>query len=183
MALRPTAPEPYREAVFLLLDASVVGVLVHGFEEVIDELRALWLVWMDEKKKNRADGILATVILFERLALATFAQFRELVVRFVGRAEAEGVVEAFGPRRSLDGVEVVVEIGYRCVGVLARSRQDGEGEAGGRGTDVELGQGLDLGVALAFGGGLCSVVHGLDGASGIGGGGGRGGGERKKRGA
>ena len=47
MALRPTAPEPYREAVFLLLDASVVGVLVHGFEDVIDKLneRVVSMTW------------------------------------------------------------------------------------------------------------------------------------------
>ena len=78
--------------------------------------------------KSRTDVILVAVVPLERLALAAPAELGELVVGFVGGAKLEGVVVVLRSRRFLDGVEVLEEIGYRCVGVLGRSVSTGSGK-------------------------------------------------------
>ena len=80
--------------------------------------------------------ILVAVVPLERLALAAPAELGELVVGFVGGAKLEGVVVVLRSRRFLDGVEVLEEIGYRCVGVLGRSVSVDGGKKAKRETDV-----------------------------------------------
>ena len=73
------------------------------------------------------------MVLLEGLALAAPTELGELVIGFVGDAKLERVLcdicDIFGPRRFLDGVEVLLEIGYRCVGLLARAVSAGRGRA------------------------------------------------------
>ena len=58
------------------------------------------------------------MVLLDGLAVVALAELGELDVRLEGGAKAEGVIDGFGPRCPLDGVELVQKIGYRCVGML-----------------------------------------------------------------
>ena len=114
-------------------------------------------------EKKWTDIVLTALVLFEGLALAALAQFAELIVGEVGCTELEGVVNLFATRGFLDGVELLVEIGYRCVGMLKRSvttahrRKEKK-----RATDVGRRVRWHRGLWMAVAGRRCLSGHGLE---------------------
>ena len=105
----------------LLLDARLICVFVHRLEKVFYELIRTRISsaggWRDISGSTYA--ILPTVILFGRLAFVAPAELGELVIGLEGGAKLERIFDSLVARCSLDGVEVLLEIGYRCVGMLA----------------------------------------------------------------